>query len=69
MDKRFMVLWELAVDLKQNHGMRWGQAVFNAASHTFPMATETARGDSLLDPFYNDDNVGRFVTHLLEVNE
>ena len=66
---RFGTLMALWQDLMQRGEMRQGQALFNAASHIYPMATEKARGNPELDPFYNNKNVQAFIGHILEVGE
>ncbi len=43
--------------------MREGQAVFNLLYEIFPTEVDPLRG-SLIDPFYNDDNIPAFLEKL-----
>lgn len=43
--------------------LRYGQTVFNIA-YTDGYETESVRGNPNIDPFHNDDNVGRFIEHI-----
>ena len=54
-------LWRrIAEKLAVKDELQAGQTMYNALYHIKPEATLTIGGTNA-DPFYNDDNIGRFI--------
>ena len=48
--------------------LRYGQYVFIRAYEFFPEECTKITGKKQLDPFYNDENVDKFLEHLYATN-